>query len=75
MASTTLTELLKLSPVDRADLAIALWDSLSAQERADVLPLTDEQAEELDARWADHITRPDSGIPWEEVKRKLAGRG
>jgi putative addiction module component (TIGR02574 family) len=29
---------------------------------------------ELDRRWTDHVQRPDSAIPWEEVRRKLMDR-
>ena len=73
MASSPLLELLKLPAVDRAELAIALWDSLSDSEREGALELTDEQRAELDHRWTEHVKNPDSAVPWSEVRRKLLG--
>ena len=67
----SLSELLKLPPGQRAELAMALWESLSAAERDAELELTSEEAAELDRRWAEHVERPDSGIPWNDVRRKL----
>ena len=71
MLSSTLAELLKLSPKDRAELAMALWESLSDDERAAELVLSPEQEAELDRRLASHLANPDSAIPWDEVRRKL----
>jgi putative addiction module component (TIGR02574 family) len=69
-----LSELLKLPPGERAELAIALWDSLTDAERESELTLTAEQRAELDRRWAELLRNPDSGVPWDEVKRRLQGR-
>ena len=73
MASSPLSQLLKLPAGDRAELAIALWESLSDSDREGALELTDEQRAELDRRWAEHIKNPGSAIPWSEVRRKLLG--
>jgi putative addiction module component (TIGR02574 family) len=73
MSATPLSALLNLPPGLRADLAIALWESLSDAERSDALPLEPELAAELDRRWAEHVANPDSAIPWEAVVRKLRG--
>ena len=73
MASSPLSQLLKLPAGDRAELAIALWESLSDSEREGAFDLSDDQRAELDRRWADHIKNPGSGIPWSEVRRKLLG--
>jgi putative addiction module component (TIGR02574 family) len=75
MESSTLSQLLKLPPGDRAELALALWDSLSDAERESQLALTDEQAADLDRRWAEHLENPGVVIPWSEVRRKLLKRG
>jgi putative addiction module component (TIGR02574 family) len=75
MESSTLSQLLKLPAGDRAELAMALWESLSDQEREEELVFTEEQAAELDRRWAEHLANPDSAVPWSEVRRKLLGRG
>ena len=51
MSSTTLSELLKLPPGERAELAMALWDSLTDGEREGELTLTEDQKAEPDRRW------------------------
>ena len=73
MAVNPLTDLLKLPADDRAEIAIALWESLGDTQRDAAFELTDEQRAELDRRWADHIRNPSSAIPWSEVRRKLLG--
>ena len=69
MPSSNLANLLKLPADERAELAMALWDSLTDHERDSAL--SSEQKAELDRRWADHLANPESAIPWEEVRRKL----
>lgn len=71
MASTSVSSLLSLPAAERAELAMALWDSLTDAERDAELSLTAEQAAELDRRWAEHVADPGSSIPWIEVRRKL----
>lgn len=71
MPSSPLTDLLKLPAGDRAELAMALWDSLNDVERDAQLQLTDAQRAELDRRWAEHIANPSSAIPWADVRAKL----
>jgi len=73
MAASPLSQLLKLPAGDRAELAIALWESLSDSERDGAFDLSDDQRPELDRRWADHVKNPGSAIPWSEVRRKLLG--
>jgi putative addiction module component (TIGR02574 family) len=73
MLSNTLAELLKLSAKGRIEIAMALWDSLTDDEREAEMVLTPEQAAELDRRLADHLANPGTGIPWDDVRRKLAG--
>jgi putative addiction module component (TIGR02574 family) len=71
MPSSNLANLLKLPADERAELAMALWESLSDQERESELELSPEQKAELDRRWAEHLANPESAIPWEDVRRKL----
>jgi putative addiction module component (TIGR02574 family) len=71
--SNTLAELLKLSAKERIEIAMALWGSLTDEEREAEMVLTPEQAAELDRRLADHLANPGTGIPWDDVRRKLAG--
>jgi putative addiction module component (TIGR02574 family) len=73
MQSSPLAQLLKLSPSDRADLAMALWESLTEADREGELALTDDQRAELDRRWAEHVDNPGSAVPWSEVRLKLLG--
>lgn len=75
MESSTLSQLLKLSADDRAELAMALWESLSDSERETELALSDAQAAEIDRRWAEHLANPESAVPWSEVRRKLLKNG
>ena len=63
--------LLKLSAANRAELAMALWESLSDQQREAATELSDEQKAELDRPWAQHLENPQSTIPWTDVRRKL----
>ena len=71
MQPSPLAQLLKLPAGDRAELAMALWESLTEPEREGELALTDEQRAELDRRWAEHVDNPGSAVPWSEVRRKL----
>jgi putative addiction module component (TIGR02574 family) len=71
MPASPLPDLLKLSAADRADLAIALWESLTDDERGQAFELTEEQRAELDRRWAEHIENPNSAVPWAVVRAKL----
>ena len=71
MQSTSIQELLKLQPGERADLAMALWESLTDGEQDAELTMTPEQEAELDRRWAEHMRNPGSAIPWDIVRRKL----
>ena len=73
MLPNTLAELLKLSATERAEIAMALWESLTDAEREAELAITPEQEAELDRRLAEHIANPGSAIPWDDVRRKLAG--
>lgn len=74
MAPNTLTELLKLPPADRAELAMALWASLDDLSRGAELALTPEQIAELDRRFAEHQANAGSARSWDEVEKNLRDR-
>ena len=74
MASAALSDLLRLPPDERAQLAIALWESLSPGEREAELELSSEEAAEFDRRWQEHLSSPHSAVPWDEVRQKLLAR-
>jgi putative addiction module component (TIGR02574 family) len=71
MSPSNLADLLKLPAGERAELAIALWESLTDEERNTELDLGPEERAELDRRWAEHLANPGSAIPWQDVRRKL----
>jgi putative addiction module component (TIGR02574 family) len=71
MPSSNLARLLKLPADERAEIAMALWESLTDQDRESELELSSDQKAELDRRWDEHLANPESAIPWEEVRRKL----
>ncbi len=71
MPSSPLTELLKLPAGDRAELAMALWESLTDAEREGELELSDADRADLDRRWAEHLQNPTSAVPWSQVRSKL----
>lgn len=73
MLRDTLTKLLELPATERVDIAMALWDSLTAAEQEAEFDLTPDQRAELDRRLAEHIADPSSAIPWDEVRRKFLG--
>jgi len=73
MAPEVMEALLKLPSNQRADLALALWESLDEADREASLDLTPDVAAELDRRLADHLADPSTGIPWEEVRKKFIG--
>ena len=73
MAPEVMAELLKLSPSERVDLALALWESLDESDREAALALTPEQAAEFDRRLTEHRADPGSAIPWDEVRKKFVG--
>ena len=71
MESRNLAHLLTLPADEGAELAMALWESLTDGDRDAELELSSEQRTELDHRWAEHLASPGSAVPWEDVRRKL----
>lgn len=67
--SPNLPDLLRLPTVDRLQRVEALWDSIAAEPLA--LPLTPEQAQELELRLADQEARPGVGNAWDVIKARL----
>lgn len=65
-------------PIDeRLQLVEDIWDSIAdeANTRADALPLSAAQREELQRRLAYSDAHPGQGIPWEQVRKELFRRG
>jgi putative addiction module component (TIGR02574 family) len=72
--SATIEELLKLSSSDRIDIAMALWERLSDEERDAQFVLTDELKAELDRRWERYLANPASAVSREEFRERLKRR-
>src|SRR3989442_3301618 len=61
----------KLTPAQRVDLAIALWDSLPADSEEP--PITDAQRAELLRRAEAYRRDPKAGSSWDDVKARIQG--
>ena len=68
-----LSELLKLTPAERIQLAEDLWDSVAARPE-DIPPLSEAQRIEIERRLSAHSGDPGSAIGWEEVRSRLWAR-
>ena len=62
---------MELTPAERLDLAEELWDSVEPREMP---PLTKEQKQELDRRYAEHLRDPTRASKWEDVEARLLAR-
>lgn len=61
-----------LTPAERVELAVALWDSLP--EDSTEPPLTDAQRAELILRLEAYRQNPDAGTSWDEVRERIRSR-
>jgi putative addiction module component (TIGR02574 family) len=64
--------LFDLSPSEKLQLVQDLWDDLAASP--DDVPVQDWQIAEVERRKANLKKNPASGLPWEEVKRRIRSR-
>jgi putative addiction module component (TIGR02574 family) len=62
---------MELTPAERIELVEDLWDSIAQQ---DMPPLSPEQKQELDRRYAEHLRDPSRASKWEDVKARLTAR-
>lgn len=67
------SELLKLTPAERIQLAEDLWDSVAA-DPAHLPALSESERREIERRLADHADDPSSAKTWDEVRTKLWSR-
>ena len=58
-----------LSPAERAELAMALWDSL-ADDSVEP-PLTEAQRQELESRVEAYRRDPTAGAQWDVVRERI----
>ena len=66
------TSIFDLSPSEKLQLVEDLWDDLAASP-SDV-PLHDWQKKELEQRKLRLMSNPESGISWNEIKRRVRGQ-
>jgi putative addiction module component (TIGR02574 family) len=69
MSALNLDDVFKLPPSERLRIAAAIWDSVADQPEQ--LHLTQAQAQELDARYADYLAHPEEGASWAAVKSQI----
>ena len=70
--STNFSELFDLSVPEKLRLVEELWDNIASQPEA--VPVPQWQKDELAKRKAASLKNPDSGLSWEEVKRRIRGQ-
>jgi putative addiction module component (TIGR02574 family) len=61
-----------LTPAERVELAVALWDSLPDDSTEP--PLTEAQRVELMHRLDAYRRDPESGASWDEVRERIRSR-
>lgn len=71
--SDLLSELIKLTPAERIQLAEDLWDSVAAAPET-LPPLTDAERAEIERRLADHARDPAAAVTWDDVRKRLWSR-
>ena len=70
MKNVSVADLLELPVAERIQLVELIWDSITAIPEA--VPLTEELKAELDHRFAEFESNPESRSPWEEVRDRIA---
>jgi putative addiction module component (TIGR02574 family) len=68
---TDIAEIRKLSVPERLQLVTEIWDSIL--DTPELLPVSDELAEELQRRLEAHRASPKDSEPWESVDRRVFG--
>jgi putative addiction module component (TIGR02574 family) len=67
-----MSSIFDLSASEKLQLVEDLWDDLAATPED--VPVHDWQKEELARRKANLLKNPESGLSWEEVKRRIRSR-
>jgi len=73
MNKALLQELLQLTPAERVELALDLWESIPPGAEG-VPPLSDDQKAELERRLVAYQRDPTRGSSWEKVRARLEAR-
>ncbi|HET8655119.1 MAG TPA: addiction module protein [Longimicrobiaceae bacterium] len=69
MTTTSLSDLLQLSPAERIQLAQDLWDSIAAEPQ--VLPVSEAQRQEVVRRSEAHRRNPEEAVPLEDALERI----
>ena len=69
MEVLNLTDVFKLPAKERLRIAAAILDSVADQPEQ--ISLTPDQAQELDARYADFLAHPEDGVSWSVAKSQI----
>jgi putative addiction module component (TIGR02574 family) len=69
MKQISVAEILELPVAERIRLVELIWDSIVAVPEA--VPIPDELRAELDRRLAEFEADPETGSPWEEVRKRI----
>jgi len=72
MKKITATDTLDLSIPERIQLVGDIWDTIAAE--AESVELTEEEKKIIDKRLEAYHQNPDSGSPWEDVIKRIAGK-
>ena len=67
--TTALRELETLSVPERVQIVEDLWNSIARSNAS--LPIPQWQKDELARRKQRYLQNPDSGVPWDQVKRSI----
>ena len=68
----TAADALELSIPERIQLVEDIWDSISAQ--ADLIELTEEEKNLIDARLEMYHQNPGIGSPWKDVHKRIKNK-
>jgi putative addiction module component (TIGR02574 family) len=68
---TDIAEIRKLSVPERLQLVTEIWDSIL--DTPELLPVSDELADELKKRLEAHRASPEDSEPWDSVDQKIFG--
>ncbi len=70
--NSNVTSIFTLSPPEKLQLVEDLWDDLAATPSE--VPVLEWQKKELDRRKASLMSKPASGLSWDEVKSRPRSR-
>lgn len=69
MGKITVADVLEMPVAERILLVEDIWDSVAALHEA--IPFTSEQRDELERRLRDYHAHPETGLSWDDVKRRI----